>query len=298
MFKTFLAFIVCFGSSQAFICPKNSSLVNEHAVFAMIAQGNWTILASSNIDDDIEERPFNIPLETTTRIKTKMFFTNSTGLVWQRLRFEFYCGENNQKRTFVEFSKLYGRLQPNKRTVTYLQYCSGTQILVWPSVFISFDRFEPNVVMFYVCNSDFESLVIFVSTYWSKEKVQESVRKFLRNFDSKLLDNKKLTYINTQASSLYCKSFKHVCLLNKDSFEEVERNESEEKLKFPSLRMIGWLLLGATVILIVYSLWKLVIWLKDKIRNRNNAVHHFHREDISASVATIMQDLSVHEIVD
>jgi hypothetical protein len=106
-----------------------------------------------------------------------------------------------------------------------------------------------------------------------------------------------LTFIDTQASSLYCKSFKHVCLLNEDSFEEVERNESEEKLKFPSLRMIGWLLLVATVILIVYSLWKLIVWLKDKIRIKNE-VDPSNHEEISASVATIMQDLSVHEIVD
>lgn len=292
MSKTLLALFICFGNSQAFICPQNSSLVNVKAGFVALSDRNWTFTASSSIDEDFEDHPFNIPLEATTQIRTKMYHYGGSDKISHRLKFEFSCGENNSKSTFTEFTKLYKKLELKDNIDTVARYCSQKNVLAWPSVFINFS--QENVVMFYTCNAKIELLTIFTVNEWQKENVLEAARKFLVNFDSKILDDNKLTFVDSQKSTSDCESFKHVCLRNDtDEVQKIKKNvkENKKEFKFPTAKVTIFVFSTFAVVATAYSFWKLMSVVRDRLKRRNT-VDVWRRQDINNSGAVIIEDLN------
>lgn len=226
-----LLLISFFASSTAYICPENSSDFNERAVFAKISKYNWSMIATSDDQKKITDRPMDILLDTTMIMKTKLFYTEMHGHFWQRLRFNFFCGDTIVK--FTEFAKIYSKYHGKLEDKTICRYCYYDKISVWKNIFISHNSDE-NILMFYICDENFEVFTIFghYGTLNSAGALKVA-QPFLKNFESSILEKRKLIFLRNDIPLSDCEgsNFDICTKPNEINFED---DETLENMKVPN----------------------------------------------------------------
>jgi hypothetical protein len=205
---------------MAFVCPEDSSAVNKKVSFTEISNQNWNILASLGKEKEFDDRPLQLPVTKSIEINVKMIHvqTDMDSLA-QIMRFDFVCKANRSKTTNLEFRKVLKRFGESVDRETSNRYCSGRNSLNWPSLFISFDESNRNLLMFYGCNNFTEFLTIFGGSQLEKVEVEKKVRNFLSLFESNLLEHRNLTYVSANDDSNQCSDFRNICR-NKILIEE------------------------------------------------------------------------------
>lgn len=202
----FFVLLISLATSEALTCKSDALQFNEKINLEELTRGNLTLIGGLNHPKNVEDSPFNVPLENSIRLNLQLFKHSDEKRKFDRLRFEFTCFNNKSKRSYTEFTKTY--ISGIEMESTF-RYCSGFNILTMKETFIVF---ENNVLMFYTCG-DF--LTIFGPTQSShdqKEIIDKMARTLLGSFGSKLLESQKITFVDFDQPLENCENLKVLCL--------------------------------------------------------------------------------------
>lgn len=220
---TFLAILAVVA---AHFCP-GSSEFNQRISLKEISNQNWSIFGSLMPVQEIEDRPFQVPISKEIHVKTKLSYIRfSSNSVAEELRFEFSCKENGSRKTNFELRKVAKSFSGKVEIETFNHYCLERNSLNWPNLFIHKNE---NILMFYGCNNSTEFLMIFESSKVETVEVEKEVRNLLVGFHSDLFQFQNITLANPQNISNQCDGFEKTCqnkYLNEAGFHFEQNNLS------------------------------------------------------------------------
>jgi hypothetical protein len=284
----FSLLLVIAASSEAFICPQNSSNVNENAIFASIGNKNWTMIATSDENHLIKNRPFGLPVDSNIQIMTNSFTTFYQDRTWQRLRFDLVCDYKTVKLT--EFAKIYSKEAPKSVNKTICLYCYSDNIFKWQRIFISYNKFF-EILMFYICDDQIEVLTVLGREGpLDVNSTKAQAENFLKKFKSNITRDNRLKFFNPLTERRNCESsVPDVCLKPKKTKKVIQAEIQilENEFTVEDFLVIAALSFGFALVLLCVGL--VVVKVRKVIQKRRTASNQilFVRSN-NVGVATIV----------
>lgn len=250
-------FSISIASAKASSCPNNSSEHNHQVVFGDIAKFNWSIIAVLTPKENLESGLFQIPTDGSVNVDIEQTFLNTSGLIWQRLTFIFFCAENQSLRTFIEITKnynMYGSF--TRKTESFNRYCTDKDVPTWPNLFIHHNH-KAETLMLYGCTEKKNFTIIMSSSSVLNKavKVEMEVRQFWSTLNLNLTNEQDIKYVDFHNSSEGCGKFEHACLL-KSLDEFIGQKKKVAFFSYLVMQiLIGFLTIGFIAI-IVFKLYE------------------------------------------